>query len=577
MTTPFGIVVHDEEGFLSKVVNRGMEQGIFTSDRADEIIRISVAMANKYVLHNEIDFRSTEELAKVQETILKLIGVGLEIKCDGKVDQGVAPLMEQSPVDFFRVAHTRVERLRSRWEQLLLDHHVKILIDPAQYKELTDFAQQRLSEMSIFSEVELETIRALTLEDRLFSSLDVLSYYESELSRYQFILRLKDLLPFELLKKSKSVHAETLSEVDSIREALVNTLIISGFVDSDDPVVVTMADIRAFLAVLDSAEHQETFPAEIEDVVVDLIHELAEDLDEADAQLFTREIVRIAQELLATVTSEWDTVTSPSQAVFFKRWSRMAILSDVPDPLERILATAAPLDEFDFELLYSQLLSLPEDRARETIERIPWTQMVPDQIIRLFQEIPQYQVELSESVSINGFHAADLVDFLETLTAETFERLLPDLRKAVQAAHLTLEDLEVVADLPHKERWELLRMSGPPSDFEPEQIVAEFPDAHDKARRVFFYTSWKETWFPELFRQAWDADREFVKKFAKGLNPADIGPFLQSAAGDEYPRIEKLKTEEPTLKFESQELNGLFRSLAKSKKKAAVAHFRRKA
>ena len=72
----FGLVVHDPQSFLAKTVNYGMDEGIFTRDRADEIIRISVAMANKYVLHKEVDFRSTEELAKVQETILKLVETG---------------------------------------------------------------------------------------------------------------------------------------------------------------------------------------------------------------------------------------------------------------------------------------------------------------------------------------------------------------------------------------------------------------------------------------------------------------------------------------------------------------------
>ena len=115
----FGLVVHDEQNFLAKTVQFGLEQGIFTRDRADEIIRISVAMANKYVLHKEVDFRSTEELAKVQETILKLIGVGLEIKSGDDMEDGINFLMEVSPVDLFRIAHTRVEKLRHRWQQLL--------------------------------------------------------------------------------------------------------------------------------------------------------------------------------------------------------------------------------------------------------------------------------------------------------------------------------------------------------------------------------------------------------------------------------------------------------------------------
>ncbi len=165
----FGLVVHDPQSFLAKAINYGMDEGIFTRDRADEIIRISVAMANKYVLHKEVDFRSTEELAKVQETILKLIGLGLEIKSNGNVDEGIGLLMDLSPVELFRLAHTRVEKLRYRWQKLLQNHRIEILVSAQEYQCLSDYACQRLGEMSIFTESELHTIGSLTLDDELFS------------------------------------------------------------------------------------------------------------------------------------------------------------------------------------------------------------------------------------------------------------------------------------------------------------------------------------------------------------------------------------------------------------------------
>ena len=93
----WGLVVHDEQAFLAKVVNLGVDEGILTADKVDEIIRISVAMANKYVLQKEIDFRSQDELAKVQETIIRLVGIGLEIKSKGIVEEGVRLLIDASP------------------------------------------------------------------------------------------------------------------------------------------------------------------------------------------------------------------------------------------------------------------------------------------------------------------------------------------------------------------------------------------------------------------------------------------------------------------------------------------------
>ncbi len=156
----FALVVHDDQSFLAKVVNYGMEQGIFTRDRADEIIRISVAMANKYVLHKEVDFRSSEELAKVQETVLKLMGIGLEIKSKAVVDEGIRILMEVSPVELFRLAHTRVEKLRHRWRLLLQSHRIEIFVSSEEYDCLSELTCQRLSEMSIFTESESSHHRA---------------------------------------------------------------------------------------------------------------------------------------------------------------------------------------------------------------------------------------------------------------------------------------------------------------------------------------------------------------------------------------------------------------------------------
>ena len=235
-----GLVVHDDQTFMTKVVDTGIEQGIFTRDRADEIIRISVAMANKYVLQKEIDFRSTEELAKVQETILKLVGVGLEIKSKGSVEEGVMLLMDASPVDLFRLAYTRIEKLRQRWKLLLLDHRIDILVSSKDYECLDELSCQRLAEMSVFSENEIYTIESLTLDDELFATVGMVEYYEQDLERYEFLLRLKDILPFALLNKSPNVTAGSLSEVDSIREALINTVVISAYGDVADPVAVSM-------------------------------------------------------------------------------------------------------------------------------------------------------------------------------------------------------------------------------------------------------------------------------------------------------------------------------------------------
>lgn len=572
-----GLVVHDEQTFLTKVVNTGMEQGIFTRDRADEIIRISVAMANKYVLQKEVDFRSTEELAKVQETILKLIGVGLEIKSKGETETGIGLLMEASPVDLFRLAYTRIEKLRHSWRSLLRDHRIEILVGADEYQCLADITCQRLSEMSIFSESELHAIRSLTLDDELFSTLGLVEYYEAELERYQFILRLKKILPFSMLNRSPSVRADNLAEVDSVRNALINTLIISAYAESDDPVAITMRDVRHFLEALDPTDTADLFPEGVENAILDVIHELGEALDEQEGSLLAREIISSAHKLLEATIHEWDTVNSPSESVFFKRWSRLVILSDVPDLISRLLSSDEMLDEFDFEMLLNQLLSLPEQDAFKLSDKLPWNRMTPEMTIRLFHQAHPYLGAFAKNISLTGFSAVELLELLEVVDSETFKGLTPVLEEFLRDTRFSLEDLETLAALPHSEASTLLRMGNPPAEYEAAQVLEEFRDASDKVRQVLFHSCLRADFFSQLLELAWAIDANFVKHEVKTIPGSNIGSFLLAAAGGQAPRLaSKRGSGGGTLQFESKDLNSLFRSLPATKKKAALKFFAKK-
>ncbi len=569
----FGLVVHDAQNFLAKTVEYGLEQGIFTRDRADEIIRISVAMANKYVLHKEVDFRSLEELAKVQETILKLIGVGLEIKSGGEVEDGINLLMEVSPVELFRVAHTRIEGLRHHWQRLLQKHRIEILVSPSEYDSLSDIAHQRLAEMSIFSETEIHTIRSLTLEDELFSTLTLLEYYESELERYEFILKLKKNLPFALLNRSRLVRAENLSEVDSLREALINTLIISMYVEAPDPVSVTTGNIRQFLGSLELTEDTDIFPEELEDVLVDLVQELGDKLDDHDASLLTKEILRAARKLMETIIEDWDTVNSKSEGTFFKRWIRLVVLSDVPDPIDRILSSEGTLDEFDFEMLVDQFTRIPEDEALQLAERLPWERLLPHQTIRLFQEFDAYQEIFAANATLRDFSAHELVDVVEEVDADVFKKLLPALKDSISQRQFTLEDLELLATLPKSEASILLRTAQPPSDYDSAQILIRFREGSETLRQVIFYACIQADFFPRLFLEAWSVDSDFVKKQVKALPNSELGPFFLAASGQK-PKITKgSTTKTPNIQFIAKELNSMFKSFPATKKTAVIKFF----
>jgi hypothetical protein len=569
----FALVVHDEETFLAKVVNHGMEQGIFTRDRADEIIRISVAMANKYVLHKDVDFRSSEELAKVQETVLKLIGIGLEMRSKGAIEEGIRVLMEVSPVDLFRLAHTRVEKLRHRWRLLLQHHRIEILVSSSEYECLSELTCQRLSEMSIFTDTEIHTIRSLTLGDELFGTLALLEYYEAELERYAFILRLREILPFGLLNRSPSVRAENLSEVDSIRHALINTLIVSGYLALEDPVAVTMADVRRFLQELDLKSQTDIFPEELENVLVDLIHELAEGLEEHEASLLAKTIIQTAQEVMDIIINEWDTVSSPSESTFFKRWSRLVILSDFPDPMDRILASHGPLDEFDYELLVDQFQRCSPEDVPKLAERTPWNRLTPSQLIQLFHDYHSYQKAFGPHVSLKGCTAQELEELLEMVQPEVMHELAPALREALAQSSFTMEDLELLAGVPHAEKGVLSELSAPPVDFDGKRALREFRDLSGRGKEILLFSCRGADFFPALFGEAWAVDAAFVKRHVKKLGNSEIGPFLLSAAGGLVPEVVQPGTKTASLRFEAPEVNGLFGSLTLAKKKAAVAYF----
>lgn len=568
-----GLVVHDDQSFFTKVVNLGIEQGIFTRDRADELIRISIAMANKYVLHKEVDFRSPEELAKVQETVLKLVGVGLEIKSKGNDDEGVRLLMQLSPVDLFRLAYTRIEKLRNSWRRLLLNHRVEILVSSKEFECLSDLTCQRLAEMSVLTEDELYTIRSITLEDELFSSLTLMEYYESELERYEFLLRLRSILPFALLNRSPNVRADNLSEVDTVREALINTLLISAFMNCPDPVAVSTGDVRDFLAALGTLSMGDMLPEELEDVVVELIHELGEGLEESDVSLLTTEMVRTCKKLLDTIEQDWDTVSAASAGTFFKRWTRMVILSDVPDPIEDILSSEGLLDEYAFSLLCDQIMNLPENDALALIERFPWNRLVPNQIIRLFHEIRFYQQAFAARAVLKGFGAVELADLIEGLEPDIVKDLKPALHEALSEAAFGLEDLEVLVGLPHGEGVDLLRVANPPIDLDRRQILVEFREGSLMRRRALFFSCWGSEHFPDLFLEAWSNDPAIVKQLVKAVQPHHIGSLLLSAAGGHKPRVIETEKGRNDLLFDEKEVNGLYRSLPQTKKKAALSFF----
>ena len=568
----YGLVIPDDQSFMARVVELGVQNGILTRDRADEIVRISVAMSNKYVIQKEIDFRSLEQLARVQQTVLKLVGMGLEIKSEGSLEVGVKFLVEVSPVELFRLAYTRTENLRNEWKKLLLNHQIPILVDKEQYSCLSDIACQILSEMSVFTESELYAIQSLKLDDELFTSLTILEYYESELRRYQFILKLRDILPFHMLNKSPLVNADNLSEVDSIREALINTLVISGFLETETPVVVTTDEVRAFIGSVDWLSAEDPFPVEIESTVIDVIHELGQGLQEEEASLLAKEVISSVQNLVTTIAHDWKTVNSPLTQVFLKRWARLAILSDTFDEFDQLGMQSGKMDEFEYENLINKMARMSEAEMINLLSLMSWEALTPDQIIRLFHDFGPHHGKFVEYVSLREFSGAELIDLMETIEPSSLKELIPKIKEALASVSLDLEDMEVISSIGEIDSLELLRASAPPQ-LEKGQALLEFRYGNPRIRKILFHSCIGAEFFHDLFLEAWNMDPHFVKREVRSISPREIGRFLELASGRARPAVVAVENDEFQLQLTDKDISNFFDSLPTTKKKAAIRHF----
>ncbi len=569
----FGLILHEEKSFFAKVVTLGSEQGIFTRDRADEVIRVGLAMANKYVVEKEIDFRSAEELEKVQAIVLRLIGVGLELRSEGDVEEGLRLLMVESPVNLFRLTYTRVEKLRTRRRRLLTDHIVPILVTKDEFECMEDLTCRRLATMSVFTDSELYTLESITLSDEMFTSAGVVTYYEEETDRYEFVLELRKFLPFELLNKSVNVKAGLLAEVDSIREALVNTLVISGYLDAPDPVSLTMSDLRAFLAEVGEGLDQDPFSEKIEAVVVDIIQELGHGLEQKDATLFAREVIRISQKLMGMIATEWDVLNSTSDVTFFKRWSRMVVLSEGLNPLQRILTADEAIDELDLEVMITQLLHMSQADAEETISLIPWGHFSGEQLIRVFHELEHCHLQLASSVSLDQCNSEQIIEILEELDAESLDAFLRRVKPALQRLRFTMDELDCIAKLDVVDVWSLVRASGPVTGLTQQDYVSDFTASTQQRRAILFHSTVNADFFPSFFEEVAVAYPSFLRQEMKNISSADFGPFLEAANARQTPLTIGTDAKAPVLSFARSAVTNFFKKAPVAKKREAVKYF----
>jgi len=375
-----------------------------------------------------------------------------------------------------------------------------------------------------------------------------------------------------MLNKSPLVNADNLSEVDSIREALINTLVISGFLETETPVVVTTDEVRAFIGSVDWLSAEDPFPVEIESTVIDVIHELGQGLQEEEASLLAKEVISSVQNLVTTIAHDWKTVNSPLTQVFLKRWARLAILSDTFDEFDQLGMQSGKMDEFEYENLINKMARMSEAEMINLLSLMSWEALTPDQIIRLFHDFGPHHGKFVEYVSLREFSGAELIDLMETIEPSSLKELIPKIKEALASVSLDLEDMEVISSIGEIDSFELLRASAPPQ-LEKGQALLEFRYGNPRIRKILFHSCIGAEFFHDLFLEAWNMDPHFVKREVRSISPREIGRFLELASGRVRPAVVAVENDEFQLQLTDKDISNFFDSLPTTKKKAAIRHF----
>jgi hypothetical protein len=339
---------------------------------------------------------------------------------------------------------------------------------------------------------------------------------------------------------------------------------------------LSVLEIREFLESIDWNLVEEPFPFQIEGAVIDVIHELGHGMSEDEASLLAKEIIRTIQKMVTTIVNDWKTVSSPSPAIFFKRWERIVILSDKLDELEQLVTASGGFDEFEFETLVERLAGLPVTDLQNVVEHLPWESLTPDQVIRLFHDLRPHQKMLGEYVRLGEFSGPEFLDLLECMDNDSIKAIVPKIKEAIAVISLELEDLETLASLPEIDQCGVLRAVAPPQ-LDRAQALVEFRDGSLRIRKILFQSCIRAEFFPDLFFEAWAMDPKFVKREVRSLSVSEIGPFLDSVASHLPPKADKSSNGEFELEFSSNELNSFYKSLPASKKKAAIRFFMERA
>jgi hypothetical protein len=217
-----------------------------------------------------------------------------------------------------------------------------------------------------------------------------------------------------------------------------------------------------------------------------------------------------------------------------------------------------------------RLLTSSEDEAKDLIDKLPWENFNPDQLVRLFHQAEQHQEIIAPKLILKRFSADALLDLLEEAGPESIKGMSSNLAEGLPEIQFSVEELELLARLHHPE---LVRFTGPPANHDLAGMLSQFRTGTSKLKIVLALSAVRADFMPEFFHEAWNVDADAVKKALKHIPKSEIGDFFEKASF----RLKKPKIVDSDkgqdLKFETLEINKLFKSLPATKKAAVVKHF----
>ncbi len=189
------IATVNPRSFLSQTTVYGMEQGIFSRDKVDDVQEQIAAISHKLFVTRSRDLSSGEEARGSILSAFGTVSLGLEYASKGNIEESATILTHNDTILFFRIGNTLLKRLL-RYAQKIREEAV--LVSPTEMGGIVQL-QERIEIYNVYERRFLDAIERgqlniaaapLTLESnslpRPISSLRELSMGHKMLDQIQY-------------------------------------------------------------------------------------------------------------------------------------------------------------------------------------------------------------------------------------------------------------------------------------------------------------------------------------------------------------------------------------------------------